>query len=75
VVDLDSVVDGVQRTGKGVTMSTTVISSKVDRAKERPLIRLAAESEGLTVSQFIRETVVEAARQRVAALTQAPADR
>ena len=50
-------------------MRTVAISAKVDRERERPLVRAAAETSGVTVSAFMRVAVLEAARKRLAELT------
>jgi len=52
-------------------MKNVVVSTKLDREQERPLVRAAAETAGLTVCQFVRLAVLDAARKRLAELTAA----
>jgi uncharacterized protein YbjT (DUF2867 family) len=46
-------------------MKTVVLSTKVDRERERPLVRAAAETAGMSVAAFVRMVVLDAARKQL----------
>jgi len=50
-------------------MKQIVVSTRLDREKERPLVRAAAETSGISVCQFVRLAVLDAARKRLAEFT------
>jgi hypothetical protein len=56
-----------------IRMKRVVISTKVDRQKERPLVTVAASLAGVSVSAFVRAAVMDATRARLAELARAPA--
>jgi hypothetical protein len=52
---------------------TVVISTKVDRERERPLVSVAAANAGLSVAAYVRYVVLRDARERIAAALESPA--
>jgi hypothetical protein len=56
-----------------MAQQTVVISTKVHREKERPLVSVAAANAGLSVAAYVRLVVLRDARERIAKTVEAAA--